>query len=295
MYCKEYVCYHCGFYSDKKSHYLEHLKTKKHQRNYEYIISKNEYIISKNEYILSDDEYIISKDDNKLSKKPAIKYDDYAGTITNDKYNNGCKFCNKILSTRTSRYRHERYHCKHRSNQNNQTNNYIENQNITNNHIENQTNINNQTQNNTINILNYKETDVDFLTLKQIRYCINEHIYCVKRLIEMIHLNQNKPENMNIFVQSLNNKYCQVFENDSWITKIKDDFFRFLYQQDEAEIRMFCERMEEKEPELLTKYMKYSDQISNNKELEDKIIREIIMLFFDKRNMVRTNMINNKK
>ena len=64
--------------------------------------------------------------------------------------------------------------------------------------------IGNQTFN-TINLqlLSFNHTDYNFLTDKDYINCFNENNHCVKSLIEKVHFNKHKPENMNIYISSI--------------------------------------------------------------------------------------------
>jgi hypothetical protein len=49
-----------------------------------------------------------------------------------------------------------------------------------------------------INLLNYKDTDTSHLTNVDYKKCLKEASRCVLKLIEKVHFNPDKPENMNI-------------------------------------------------------------------------------------------------
>ena len=282
---KKYECNCCNYVTVKQYNMNRHLSSIQHQRKYEYINSKNEYINSKNEYILSNDEYINSKDEYNQSKKTALKYDDSVDKKSKKTKNPVCKFCNKILSSRTSRYRHERYHCKHRSNQNNQTNNYIENQNITNN-IGTQNNI--QTQNNnTINVLNFNDTDTDFLTDKDIIKCLLQTNHCVKALIENTHINPEKPENMNMRVNSLNTKTMEVFRDSKWRTCITNDHLDVLYDLSELQLHNWNEENNGRHDRASRCWERYQKNKDEQPDLIPKIKLLIKYMLYDNRDVIK--------
>ena len=51
---------------------------------------------------------------------------------------------------------------------------------------------------NNITLLSYRETDLSHLTDQDYQYCIKRVNHCVKSMIERVHFNPSKPENMNI-------------------------------------------------------------------------------------------------
>ena len=73
------------------------------------------------------------------------------------------------------------------------TNNTINNNNGT---INNVTQVNFQSN-------NYNHTDYEFLTNSDYMTAIRDCNHCVKTLIEKVHFNKKKPENMNIYISSI--------------------------------------------------------------------------------------------
>ena len=62
-----------------------------------------------------------------------------------------------------------------------------------------------------IQLKSYRDTDISHLTDKDYASCIKQVNYCVKKLIEKIHYNKAKPENMNIYISNLKDKYLMVY------------------------------------------------------------------------------------
>ena len=76
----------------------------------------------------------------------------------------------------------------------------------------NNTNTNNLIINNfnNVKLLNYVDTDYSHLTDTDYAKCVKDCNHCVKTLIEMVHFNKDKPENMNIYIASMKDKYIMV-------------------------------------------------------------------------------------
>jgi hypothetical protein len=83
-----------------------------------------------------------------------------------------------------------------------------------------------------INLLNYDDTDISHLTEKDYMFCIKKVNFCVKNLIEKIHFNPDKPENMNIYISNLKDKYLMMYEDGNWNIKHKSELDT-LYQEKE--------------------------------------------------------------
>jgi hypothetical protein len=141
---------------------------------------------------------------------------------------------------------------------------------------------------NTINIqniqlLSFKDTDYSHLTEKDYAHCINQEIYCVKRLIEKIHFNPSKPENMNIYISNLKDKYLMVYENGNWNIKTKKELDT-LYSSKEYMLNDWINE-QDKYPELKEKFDRYLQNKENDETLND-IKEEIKMMMYNKRNLI---------
>ena len=118
----------------------------------------------------------------------------------------------------------------------------------------NNTTINNTT-NNTVNIQNnyilpYKDTDTSHLTRKDYAFCIKPD--GVKRLIEKIHFNPMKPENQNLTVTNLTDKYMMVYDGSQWKKVLKSELNK-IYNQKES----LLEEWVEQDPALKEKFYEY--------------------------------------
>jgi len=143
---------------------------------------------------------------------------------------NQCRYCNKELSDRFSRWKHETRTCKKNTNiikniTNNNTTNNITNNNITNNNIQNNINIQNNTFNITFNALGHE--DVSILTQEQIEEVINKGLGNIIKLVEFLNFSENHPQNHTYCTTNLNNKYLSALntETNEIEKKNKDDIF----------------------------------------------------------------------
>ena len=67
------------------------------------------------------------------------------------------------------------------------------------------------------NVNNYIDTDYSHLTPRDYLKCFKDTNHCVKTLIEKVHLNNQKPENMNIYIPFLKDNYIMVYKNNEWM------------------------------------------------------------------------------
>ena len=135
---------------------------------------------------------------------------------------------------------------------------------------------------NNIQLLGYKETDVSHLTDKDYISCIKKINYCVKNLIERIHFNPLKPENMNIYISNLKDKYLMVYEEGNWNIKTKTELDT-LYQEKEIMLEEWIQ--EDRYPELKEKFIRYLDNKENDETL-NMIKDEIKLMMYNKKNMI---------
>ena len=137
---------------------------------------------------------------------------------------------------------------------------------------------------NNITLLAYKDTDTSHLTDKDYSACIKQVNFCVKKLIEKIHFNPAKPENMNFYISNLKDKYLMVYDNGNWNIKNKNEL-DYLYDEKEMMLEQWLGEEQHKYPELKEKF----DRYLHNKEDDDvlnMIKEEIKLMIFNKKNMI---------
>jgi hypothetical protein len=150
------------------------------------------------------------------------------------------------------------------------------------------TNSNNTIINNVtnINLLNYKDTDTSHLTNVDYKKCLKEASRCVLKLIEKVHFNPDKPENMNIYIPNIKNNYMMVYNNGNWELKCKKDALNRLYDDNEQIIENWIEL--NNDPQM----KKFFDRYLNMKDKELKhIYEEIKLLMHNKRNMIEKDKL----
>ena len=87
----------------------------------------------------------------------------------------------------------------------------------------NNNNTNNIQQNNNIVINNYGDEDLSHITTSVLDRLIKMPGDMINNLTKMIHFNQNKPENMNMYIPSRKQKYIKVFKQNQWMLEKKNE------------------------------------------------------------------------
>lgn len=246
----EYICKGCDYKTIYPANYKKHLETKKHKT------------------LVIDAPYV-------------------------------CKYCKNEFKFRQSMYRHIKYTCKKSTDEDlkelvrllNQNNKELEKQvQAKNKQIEklagkleihglnvsfNTTNI----QNN-ITLLPYRETDMSHLTDEDYKRCIKKVNHCVKSLVEKIHFNPLKPENMNIYISNMKDKYLMIYDGTNWNLANKKDEIDRLYEDKEMMLEEWLET--NPEPDLKEKFMKYL----KHKGMEDCLLHfkdEVKLMLYNSR------------
>ena len=143
-------------------------------------------------------------------------------------------------------------------------------------------------------ILSYDKTDTSHLTDKDFESAINKVNNSIKYLIEKIHFNPEKPENMNIYIPNLKNKYLMLFENGEWHTKIRKDEIDLLKTQKEDLINEWYEKNKVQDPKLKSNFQRY---IENTDETNDKnsieyINEQLELLLYNKKHLIKNILTN---
>jgi len=130
-----------------------------------------------------------------------------------------------------------------------------------------------------INILSYRDTDLSHLTQNDYVSSIKKVTYCVKDMIEKIHFNPLKPENRNIYISNMKDKYIMVYEEGNWNIKHKSSEIDQLYESKEILLEDWLE--EYGTDELRQKFNKYLCN-KENEDIMHSIKEEIKMMLYNK-------------
>lgn len=274
-----YNCEACIFSTEIKQHYKRHLTTNKHlltqKVNPKSTLGKPEV--------------------NPKGKKGKDITTETSDVIT-VQTKHVCKYCGNLFSCKQSMYRHIKYTCHKNKDEDlkelvrllniklERQGKQIESQARQIEKLMGKLEINgsfNTTNIQNITLLSYKDTDTSHI--KDIDYinCIKKVCLCVIKLIEKIHFNPDKPENKNIYISNMKDKYLLVYEKDSWVLKNKNREIDKLYEEKELMIEEWLE--EHKDPELQAFFDKYLNN-KKNTETIDMINEELRLMMYNKRN-----------
>jgi len=267
-----YHCENCLKEFKQKGHYMRHLNRK--------YPCKNNRILS---HIVDD---------------PSQKWDG----------NNICKYCNKKYKQKQHLTRHLKT-CKlkleddkkqklydllvKKNNKNLEEQNlYLKQQinllqeqlklakNINSNNVINSHNINN------INIVAFNKTDLSHITDKDFEYIMKRCNMCIPKLIEKTHYDSTKPENKNIFISNIKDKYIMKWDGLKWNLNNREDTLEDLYENSSNILEDRIETWEfnkfQYDPIAVRKFYKFLDN-KDKDEVKNKIKEEIKLILYNNR------------
>ena len=289
---KNYHCKCCSFSSHIKTHYENHLKTKKHQK-------------------LAEISPKLAKISQKLAK--------ISPKLSEDTRRYECKYCDKNFKHHSSLCKHIKYTCKKNKDEDFQElarllnekdkqlvlkdkqmdkqlalrDNKMEMMQKQIDKLTNKLQIQNinqgivQNGNNTINIqvLNHQDTDYSHLTPTDYISCIKDCNKCVKSLIEKVHFNSNKLENMNIYLSNIKGKYLMIYKDNTWQIQDKKTQVDDLYDNNEFVLEAWYDEYKEKYPSIIKSFQRYL-QNRDEDEMLNNIKEEILVMLYNKRKMI---------
>ena len=103
------------------------------------------------------------------------------------------------------------------------------------------------------------------------------------KMIEKIHFNPTKPENMNIYISNMKDKYIMVYDGTNWNLANKREEIDKIYEEKELLLEEWLQ--ENKDEELKEKFMKYINNLDDN-EIINSIKEDIKLMMYNKKEMI---------
>jgi hypothetical protein len=103
------------------------------------------------------------------------------------------------------------------------------------------------------------------------------------KMIEKIHFNPTKPENMNIYISNMKDKYIMVYDGTNWNLANKREEIDKIYEEKELLLEEWLE--ENKDQEMKDKFMKYINNRDDD-ELINSIKEDIKLMMYNKKEMI---------
>ena len=133
-------------------------------------------------------------------------------------------------------------------------------------------------------LLNYNNTDYSHLTERDYLGCINDCNHCIKTLIEKVHFNKDKPENMNIYISSIKGNYVMVYKDNSWQIQNKKDQVDDLYNYNEVVLENWYDEYKQKYPDVIQSFQRYLKN-KDDSEIINSVKEDILLMLYNKRKL----------
>jgi len=238
---------------------------------------------------------VLNKFDEESKKyQPSSKY---PHTHPQKKEDKTCKFCNKELSNYKNKWRHEQT-CKVKKRMNDKIYDQVEllikemtiikeeskkkDEQIKKlikklEQTNNKPNINRGTINNANNqcniiINNFGEEKIEYITDKAFKKLLSTPISAIPKLIELKHFNPDHPENHNVKITNIHDKYAKIYKDKKWLTHHKKDVIQELVDNGFADFEEFRDLNDDQiTQKIREKYKKMEENYNNNLEkLQEK-------------------------
>jgi hypothetical protein len=141
---------------------------------------------------------------------------------------------------------------------------------------------------NNIKILAYKDTDLSHLTDKDYLSCLNRSNMCIPNLIKRIHFDPRKPENNNVYISNIKNKYIMIYDGIKWNLQNQNETIDDLIDTNEFVLEQKLEEwvVNGKDyPEIMKKFNRYLEKKETD-EVLNKIKEEIKLILFNNRKTI---------
>ena len=101
-------------------------------------------------------------------------------------------------------------------------------------------------------------------------------------MIEKIHFDPEKPENMNIYIPSLKDKYFMMYKDNKWILTHNKEL-ETVYEDKEYLIECWIEDKDDETSKKYSKYLKIKDKENELKTIYD----DIKLMMFNNKDVVK--------
>ncbi len=265
-----YECRRCGYSTNHRSVFRKHLLRKN-------LCEANFDEVGRYE-LLIDNNFV--KEAQKYKIIPECNPNVNLGVSPN---RHVCIHCGKEFKSRQGKYKHIKYYCKTKKEEidkdiiikelrerNDELKNMIEKL------INSKLNVNNGTINNNsakrdinttnnIQINNYGSENIDYITDKVFKKLLQKPISAITRLIELKHFHPKHPENHNVKITNIHDKYAKIYQDKKWLIKHKKDVVEDLVENGYADFEEFKDLNEDELAEKIKeKYILMQKNYNNN-------------------------------
>lgn len=275
-----YECQRCGYESTNKTMFKRHL-LRKNLCNLKFCLLNRYQLLIANNFNEEAKKYV-----HEDQCKPKVKHSVIPKLDNVNPKCTFCPYCKKEFSTRQGKYKHIKFHCKKKSQELDKDNiikelreSNLELKNMIEKLIDKSTNINiakgdiNTTNN--IQINNYGSENLEYISDNIFKKLLHKPASAITKLIELKHFNPNHPENHNVKITNIHDKYAKIYQDKKWLIKHKKDVVEELVENGYADFEEFkdlnedelAEKIKEKYKLMQRNYSDNFEKICENSEI----------------------------
>ena len=149
--------------------------------------------------------------------------------------------------------------------------------------------INNNNNNNiVINVtLPHKKTNIDHLTDADYFNILGRSLMSIPLMIEKIHFSEDNPENHNIYIPNIKNKFAMLYNGKEWSLHNRNEVIDNMIIDNEMRLEDWLSRedIQEKYPTAFKRfefYLKLKEKSANVNRMKE----DISLILYNKRNMI---------
>ena len=302
----QYNCEKCHKKFDNKTDYQRHTNKKKD------CATKNEiFICNKCHQQFAYKSHYQRHIDNKFScvGNDTIITVDTTNTIQNKESKNyQCINCYKWYATKRSLNAHQHEVCKiSQENKNNNMMDIINNlkkelekkdkiiNNISNSTVNNGTindsAINNGTVNNTnntnITINAYGKEDLSHITETDYKNIFNKCNSAIPMLIDLVHFNEDKPENANVYISNMRSQFAYIYDGKKWILKNKDELIDDIYDNKCIILLEKYDDLKNILNDITIRHFEHFKNKYDSNAMKENVSNRIELLLYNNRNLIK--------
>ena len=112
---------------------------------------------------------------------------------------------------------------------------------------------------------------------------------CIPHLIKRIHFNPKKPENHNVYISNIKNKYIMIYDGNKWNLQNQDETIDDIMDTNEF---VFEQKLEEwiengkDYPDIMRKFNRYLEKKEKDN-IINKVKDEIKLILFNNRTITK--------
>ena len=137
-------------------------------------------------------------------------------------------------------------------------------------------------------VLPHDKPDISYLTDADYFNILGRQLNSIPLIIEKLHFNVNNPQNHNIYIPNIKNKYAMIYNGSEWSLQNRDKAIHNLIVDNEMRLEDWLsqENSLDKYPTAMNRfenYLKLKEKDENLAMIKD----EILLLLYNKRNMFK--------